>query len=198
MSTIEEIMPNLYKELHANGAFLGRTWCNHISRFNRFLADAPGGDSVPILDYGCGPAAGLLSAYPSGSVIPYDPYVPKFSAPPWSGAPRTFFSCDVLEHMTLLQLRALVSKICKCKSITRVFLAVSTRAANKVMSNGMNAHLTVRTPDWWYGFFAYALLQHFTCSIAEVGLLNSDCVFGFWRNTEAPCVSTTSTPSAIP
>ena len=33
------------------------------------------------------------------------------------------------------------------------FFAISTRPAKKTLPDGRNAHLTVQSPDWWYGMF---------------------------------------------
>jgi hypothetical protein len=83
--------------------------------------------------------------------------------------------------MTIGQLRWTVSKIIKQKGLDKVYIALSTRFANKTMPNGMNAHLTVHTPDWWQGFFDYQLGQHFECVIADYDMHRYDCVFAFNR-----------------
>lgn len=183
MTKLESIMPQLYKDMHAAGVFLGTTWREHVTQFANFIGHSEHTDRTdvtPIIDYGCGPTGGLVDLYKE-QTIPYDPYLEKYHAEPWNRGAKTFFSCDVFEHMTMGQLRWVVSKIIKQKSITRVFVALSTRSANKIMPNGMNAHLTIRTPDWWQGFFEYQLGQHFECVIAESNLHRSDAVFAFKR-----------------
>lgn len=176
MTKLESIMPTLYRDMHAAHAFLGDTWKHHLPVVKTFFNGL-----TPILDYGCGPTGGLAEAYPKGYVIPYDPYVTSYHAEPWTKEPKGFFSCDVFEHMTIGQLRWMIRKICKLPSIQKIYIALSTRSANKTMPNGMNAHLTVHAPDWWRGFFDHTLTVHFNAETATADLYRDECVFTFTR-----------------
>lgn len=184
MSKLEEILPILYRDMHAAGAFLGDTWRRHMVDIQSFASGMG-----PILDYGCGPKGGLSdkSGPPTElAVVPYDPYVKQYSEDPWGKNPAVFFSCDVFEHMTLPDLRTLMRRIWKQKSIRKVYISLSTRAANKTMPNGMNAHLTVQSADWWAGFFAYTFEEHFNCIVSQIDRLHDDCRFMFIRKQEEP------------
>lgn len=184
MSKLEEILPILYKDMHAAGLFLGDTWRAHADRFRQFVHPRPPG---LIVDFGCGPKGGLVAdPYLGPTVVPYDPHVKAYAAPPWGAGPWAVFSSDVLEHLPVSQLRAFVRTLCKQRTISHVFLALSTRAANKTMPNGMNAHLTVRPAAWWQGFFEFTLGEHFDATIAEADVLADTAVFGFVRRPETP------------
>ncbi len=179
---LNELLPILYKDMHAAGVFLGDTWKSHSKTFLKFL----GGDipsNAPVIDFGCGPTGGLAAGF-NDLVIPHDPYVKKYSTSPFGMGARTLFSCDVLEHMTQEQLNELVDNIIGPRlhaPIQKVFLVISTRAANKTMPNGMNVHLTVQSPDWWKGYFDYTLGRTFTCTWAKSDMLKSEVVLGYVR-----------------
>lgn len=182
---IESLLPILYKDMHAKGEFAGDTWREYLPRLQAFAAAHPGRD-FPVLDYGCGPKGGLAAEYGAWRVISHDPFVPEYAADPWGKSPATFFSADVFEHMTVDALRRLMSKICACRTLDRIFVAISTRSANKTMPNGMNAHLTVRHAQWWRGFFDARLAIHFEPVLTEYDLLKESAVFGFVRKPEEP------------
>lgn len=181
MTKLEAILPQLYRDMHAKGLFLGTTWERHLPRFLKFVGDPA---VSPIVDYGCGPNGGLAQAL-GDKVISYDPYVTQYAADPWPQNPRALFTCDVLEHMTIGQLRWFVRKVSKQPQIEKIYVSLSTRSANKIMPNGMNAHLTVQPPDWWHGFFDYALTDKFECVAAETDLHRRECVFMFTRRPES-------------
>ena len=101
-----------------------------------------------ILDFGCGPLGGLVEKLGTGSVISYDPYVPKVATPPWNRNFDVLFSSDVLEHLTLQDVRAFAKNVRRSRP-QFVFLNISTRRADKTFSNGRNVHLTVHPMNWW-------------------------------------------------
>ncbi len=172
MARIDDLLPTLYRDMHAQGAFPGTTWTAHRAAAEAFFRP----DSFPVLDFGCGPLGGLRAAY-GDRVVPYDPYVPEFAADPWVRRPRGFFTSDVLEHLPVHALRALVLRIAAAPYVRQVFAAVSTRAANKIMPNGLNAHLTVRHGQWWRGFFDCALGEWFDPVGADYDMLDESCTF---------------------
>lgn len=178
MSKLDRLLPDLYRRMHAEGAFQGDMWLSHLDAFRAFWDPA----NAPVVDFGCGPKGGMRQAM-GRAVVPYDPYVAAFAADPWKASPRTFFSVDVLEHLPVDRLRELLAVIAG-STVRQVFVVVSCRAANRVMPNGLNAHLTVRHVFWWAGFFEYALGDRFTRVIARHDLDRSDCLFAFNR-TEA-------------
>lgn len=178
MTKLEEMLPDMYRQMHNEGAFKGDTWTAHRQALNEFLAFRTSGR---ILDFGCGPKGGLDAYYGPMRVVSYDPYVAEYSEDPWNKDFDTFFSCDVFEHLQQDALLQLMRRLCKHTSLNFVFIALSTRPANKLLPNGLNAHLTIRTPQWWDGFFAASLGPHFVAEMQRVDLLRDDAVFAFAR-----------------
>lgn len=122
-----------------------------------------------ISDYGAGKlrlrqgleTAGLnFKTAESDQGIEYYPYDPVF---PYYGSPRAadIVCCiDVLEHIepecldaVMLDLQSIVSKL--------GFFTVHTGPADKLLSDGRNAHLTQQPYGWWRQLFdKYFIVQH--------------------------------------
>lgn len=184
MSKLEQLLPKLYEELHAAGAFKGESWRWHEDKLVNLLAFRPSG---PILDYGCGPQGGLLrSSRVPGRKIAYDPYVPEYAEDPWKKDFDVFFTSDVLEHLTEDMLLDLVRRLVKHKRIKYLCLGVTARAANKHFSNGTNVHLTIRPAAWWHGFFSAQLGPHFEIISAEHDLLGDEVNLCYIRKEPEP------------
>lgn len=177
MSSLEDQLPGMYREMHAAGAFQGLSWEPHLRDLKNFLSFR---ESGRILDYGCGPLGGLAKHYGQG-VVAYDPFVEKFAADPWKQDFTTFFSCDVMEHLTLEQLHQLMRRLCKVEKIRFLFIVLSTRPANKLLPNGLNAHLTIRTAQWWKGFFDASLGLHFAPEVEKADLIHDEALFAWAR-----------------
>lgn len=102
-----------------------------------------------LLDYGCGSMRNLLKALalPPGVVYEgYDPAVPDYAAAP---VPADLVCCiDVLEHIEPALLQNVLGHLAElCDPYG--FFTVHTGPAQKVLSDGRNAHLTQEGPDWW-------------------------------------------------
>ncbi len=153
------LLPGWYADMHAAGKFSGETYKAYLGELAEFLG-RPLEGLPSVLDFGCGPNGGLSTlGLPAGVVTAYDPYVPRFSADPWKGRSSPYalvFSADVLEHLTVAQLRRLAVDLEGSKA-ERVFLVVATRPAMKAFPNGDNVHLTIEAADWWRGFLQAAL-----------------------------------------
>lgn len=179
---LERLLPQFYAEMHARGAFKGDSWEPHLFAFSEFLAAEDERARHTVLDFGCGPAGGLAAtALFDHRVVPYDPYVEAYAADPWGRPLTAFFSCDVFEHLPLGALRDLLRRLCKHAGLAKVFVALATRHATKTLPNGLNAHLTVRPPEWWQGLFDGLLGPHFDTAFARADLAAGACVFAFNR-----------------
>lgn len=107
-------------------------------------------EATSILDYGCGQGslARVLRSQPLGAIRidEYDPAIPgKDSRPGFADLVNV---TDVLEHiepdrldLVLQHIRALARKV--------VFVVISLKETNKVLSDGRNAHLIIRPARWW-------------------------------------------------
>ena len=137
-------LPTLYREMHASGQFAGVAW---KSVFDAFATAVPDLERRTTLDFGCGPRGGLAEQLP-GRVISYDPHVDAYASPPWDRAFDVVFSSDVLEHLLPEDVEAFAANV-RGALPEFIFLNISTRAAHKTFSNGVNVHVTVRPTQWW-------------------------------------------------
>ncbi len=115
------------------------------------LADALACHSV--LDYGCGQGslAEMLRASVRLIVNQYDPAIPRHAQLP---SPADLVVCtDVLEHVESEKIFAVVSHL---RDLTRValFVVVSLVETSKRLIDGRNAHVLIRSVDWWRYQFA--------------------------------------------
>lgn len=102
-----------------------------------------------LLDYGCGSKRSLLQALklPDDVVYEgYDPAVPAYAVQP---VPAELVCCiDVLEHIEPTLLDNVLSHLADlCDPYG--FFTIHTGPAQKVLSDGRNAHLTQQDADWW-------------------------------------------------
>ncbi len=99
---------------------------------------------VDILDYGCG--KGTLKDKLGDCVREYDPAIPGKDADP---EPADLVVCtDVLEHIEPDKLDDVLKHI-HSKTKKRLYFTVSLCPAQKVLSDGRNAHLIVESANWW-------------------------------------------------
>lgn len=160
----------LYRQMHVEGertaglppeqTFSGVSLGPQVSRIKR-LANKTGATSI--LDYGSG--KGQLYdlrdiKLPDGTVVPnisdfwdvdyvlcYDP-----AYAPFSDRPKQKFDgvvcTDVLEHCPEQDIGWIIDEL--FGYATRfVFATVACYPAKKHLPNGENAHITIRSPEWW-------------------------------------------------
>lgn len=96
-----------------------------------------------VLDYGCGKAE-MSRHLPN--VINYDPAVEQYSMQP--PACDMVACCDVLEHIEPECLDKVLDDINKLAK-RLIYLVISLRPASKILADGRNAHLIVKSADWW-------------------------------------------------
>ena len=108
-----------------------------------------------ILDYGCGKAKfhsilfnnRKLSGSPMGiNITSYDPAVPQFSNKP-TGTYDLVLCIDVMEHVQEDKVEEVLKDIFTYSN--KVFLTITCYPAKQILTNGKNAHYTVKDPDWW-------------------------------------------------
>ncbi len=103
-----------------------------------------------LLDYGAGKGRlaqelEWLLPWPV-EVRRYDPAVPAFASPP---LPCAFVACiDVLEHIEPELLPNVLDDLRRVTAGIGLF-TVHTGTAMKTLSDGRNAHLIQRPPQWW-------------------------------------------------
>lgn len=134
----------MHGDFKSYGAFSAR-WFDKI----RFISESVG--SPEILDYGCG-KGGLVRALNEAGyrASGYDPAVEEFSSRP---KPSDIVICtDVLEHVEPEYVQMVLDDL---RDLTKhaLYVIVSTVHAKKTLSDGRNAHLSVRTANEWVGDF---------------------------------------------
>lgn len=111
---------------------------------------------VSVVDFGCGKNTLCYSLTKAGlGATGYDPGIPGLDKMPV--AADLVVCTDVLEHIEPEHLDATMQELIKLAK-KRLFVAVSTRPAGRILPSGRNAHLIVESGDWWrdkfieYGF----------------------------------------------
>lgn len=101
-------------------------------------------DTHDVLDYGCGKNT-LANSLPF-VIKKYDPAIRMFHEEP---EPAEVVVCtDVMEHIEPECLDSVIKHIHKLTKKV-AYLVIATRAANKTLEDGRNAHLIVEEPIWW-------------------------------------------------
>ena len=103
-----------------------------------------------VLDYGCGMGtlgkALRAASVPGLRIDEYDPAMAWSSMLP--GFADLVVCTDVLEHIEPDRLACVLSHI-SMLARKAAFLVVALDPANKILSDGRNAHLIQQPPDWW-------------------------------------------------
>jgi cyclopropane fatty-acyl-phospholipid synthase-like methyltransferase len=103
-----------------------------------------------LLDFGCG-KGGLIATiselHPDISVAGYDPGNPEFSQLPTKPF-DVVISTDAIEHIEPAYLEETLKAIGKLMTRCGCF-RIACYPAKKNLPDGRNAHLIVKTPDWW-------------------------------------------------
>ena len=142
----------LQRLLHAEGAY-GVTGKNYIPTIFHGVAQlAKRLPNVSVLDYGAAQGDTMRAVRdhlwlpPNVTDHCYDPFVDDAAREP---EPADFVICtDVMEHVepectwaVLDHIQALTKRI--------VFFSISLKKANKVLADGRNAHVNLRTSEFW-------------------------------------------------
>jgi len=125
--------------------FDGQSLEYHLEDIARLIARL---DINTILDYGSG--KGLY--WPEEILgrcltVCYDPGVDHFSRTP-SGKFDLVVSTDCLEHCDQRDIPWIVAEMVEMAE-KHIFINVATYEAVKVLPGGENAHITVRSAQWW-------------------------------------------------
>ena len=142
-------LPTAYRAIPGQSLFSSRT---RPKSYDLLVASIPRLNQYRIVDFGCGPSGGLAEVLGRERVIPYDPSVGGYDAPPWDRPFDVFFSSEVLEHMPLAEIRDLCVKLLTSRPLY-IFLTISTGDAEKTFPDRTNVHLTVKPTTWWRNTF---------------------------------------------
>lgn len=133
-----------YREIHAASAY-GTTSVKNL-RFIR--PEIRLLEPRSVLDYGCGQSRlidVLDLGYPA-KLARYDPAIAEVAAKP-SEVFDLLINVDVLEHIEEKDLDEVIGEM---RSLCRnALIIIDTVPARTVLSDGRNAHVTVRPAAWW-------------------------------------------------
>lgn len=131
--------------LHAKGNY--GTAALHYGKTVMALISAAGTRSL--LDYGCGSKRSLLQAIDLPEDVVYEGYDPAIAAYSAAPCPAELVCCiDVLEHIEPSLLDNVLDHLGElCDPLG--FFTIHSGPAQKVLTDGRNAHLTQEGPDWW-------------------------------------------------
>lgn len=137
------------KKLHAAPRGFGQRgakWANLVFQLARSMAPI---DAV--LDFGCGQNSLGEELNRRGlRTRSFDPAVKQFAF--WPKRSDLVVCTDVLEHVEPDRLPA-VLKVLHGLTAKKLFTVISLVETAKVLSDGRQAHLIVRPPDWWIAVF---------------------------------------------
>jgi hypothetical protein len=175
LQTISPEYLRLQKELHKNPHY-GTASLGFADAVKQLIQKF---DVKSLSDYGAGKCNLRKGFHDLGvtnfEYFPYDPAFPEYGQ---AHAADLVCCIDVLEHIepdylpsVLLDLSAITRK--------RGFFSVYCKPADKVLSDGRNAHLIQKPSSWWLPKL---------CEYFEISQLRSDDV-GFWVLVEPRVVS---------
>jgi hypothetical protein len=106
-----------------------------------------------VIDYGCGQSslAELISERCGAKVTRYDPGLPAYDERP-NGRFDLLINIDVLEHVPEDAVDGVIAEMATLSD--KAIIIIDTRLAATTLSDGRNAHLTLRPPRWWKGRLA--------------------------------------------
>ena len=173
---LEEKYLEEYRKLHVDPSFIqrgfiygygdGKATANRIGIVERLVKRHK---ATSILDYGCGKAVHHLEkkVYEKIGITDvglYEPAIEKFSV-----LPNRIFDgvvcVDVLEHVPEQNIQYTLDQIVM-KASKFVFLTISCNKSKEKLSDGTNAHVTIKPPEWWiekmsaYVTPIYAVMSH--------------------------------------
>ncbi len=146
----EELISDAYLEeqriLHA----APRGYGGRGSKWAPFVAELAGKHGIrSVLDYGCGQGSLLreLAGLTSAELREYDPAIAGKDEPP--SEPAELVVCtDVLEHIESERI-SFVMRHLSALSSRLLFSVISLVPTNKTLSDGRQAHILIRSIEWW-------------------------------------------------
>ena len=132
-------------------------------------------DPKSILDYGCGQSVFLDVLGLGGNVVlgRYDPAIPSYAERPGQVF-DLLVSIDVLEHIEEADVPKVLQEMREC--CREALIVIDTRAAKHTLPDGRNAHVTLKSHDWW----REALSRHFNFVEPIPAVRGSRAAFKTW------------------
>lgn len=151
---IREEYVGFYKSMHKNPKrFLGLTTQHHIELIANLIKRH---NANSLLDYGSGKGMQYLNRriHESwGGILPhcYDPGVFGIHKKPQQKFDGVI-CCDVLEHIPELLIEETILELSEF-SEKFIYANIALSPAGKKLPNGENAHVTLKSEQWWWSHF---------------------------------------------
>ncbi|MEZ5907490.1 MAG: hypothetical protein R3D31_01695 [Hyphomicrobiaceae bacterium] len=133
-----------YRETHARRVYGTSSvkYVRYLRPWIRLLAPRS------ILDYGCGQSLfiDMLNLGPAVALHRYDPAIPAFATLPPEPA-DLLVNIDVLEHIPEVSLDPVLNEM--RTAARNAILVIDTVPAKHTLPDGRNAHVNVKSPEWW-------------------------------------------------
>lgn len=139
----KEYLASEYYRMHKAKLFNGDSLKLYLPYIKELIKQY---DCKSLLDYGCGKAKCHKKPL-TKSVTLYDPYYEPYSKLP-EGRFDMVICTDVMEHISEKEVPPIMADLINHTNKV-LFLAISTKPAKKVFSNGENVHLTVWPAEKW-------------------------------------------------
>lgn len=144
-STISDSYLSLIKEMHSRHKW-GTDGHKHAEKIYEIMANK---GLLTALDYGCGRGTLKEKMKEIAEIITVKEYDPAIEGKNTRPLPAEMVVCtDVLEHIEPDFLDNVLDDLNNL-SLKAAYLVISCRYANAVLPNGKNAHLIVKSPEWW-------------------------------------------------
>lgn len=140
----------VYKDTHRKypNYFLGHSLRDFVPVIRDMIAYS---NIFTVLDYGCGKARmwkeERLDKLFGVNVTLFDPGVEEYASKP-EGQFDLVICTDVMEHVPEHLVEDVLEDINQYAS-KAIFFNISTRPAKKILTDGTNAHATVKPAEWW-------------------------------------------------
>ena len=106
---------------------------------------------LTLMDYGAGSGAlgrSVENLFKAVSVTNYDPFHPKWAGQADPGVHDIITCCDVMEHVEPQCVENTLKYIADHCRYMAIF-TIAIEEASKLLPDGRNAHVTIRSPAWW-------------------------------------------------
>lgn len=136
---------NLYKEIYSKK----NNYLRNLKPMYRIINSYINFDCKSFLDFGCGEGnlGNLFEKYNNYIIYKYDPAIEKYSYLKENLKVDLVANCDVMEHIPEDEIDNIFLKISKISK--NVFFNIHLDKAEKILSNGENAHCTIKPKNWW-------------------------------------------------
>ena len=160
---------NLYKDLYIKKDDYHR----NLLPMYRLIKSCINFDFNSFLDYGCGKSnlAEIFEVKKNIKSYKYDPAIHEYSNIDKNLKVSLIANCDVMEHIPEDEIDTLLVEMSNISK--NVFFNIYLKEAETILTNGENAHCTIKPIKWW----KEKILDHFDhANVVSTSYKNSVCI----------------------